>query len=567
MVRKIILVLLCIHLVTSLNAKKKWGKYTLIAPQSAYAYLIDTSSTSTSTYYHKWTFTTGSTGYSAYLLPGGTLIRTVQNTSNAMGNSGGMTGKVEKVDWSGNVTWTFTYSSSTYCLHHDICPLPNGNILMISYDVKTSSDAATAGCSTTMSNGIWSEKIIEVQPSGTSGYTIVWEWHLWDHLCQSAYSAKNNYVSSVSAHPELMNINYATQQDWWHMNGLDYNPYLDQISISAHNMNEIYVIDHSTNTTQAAAHTGGNSGKGGDFLYRWGNTAAYGVSGTADFNVVHNAHWVAPYCPYGNYLGAFNNKGGTSSKSCIDYINPPYDGYTYTFSGTTYTPATYDWRYTYTGNAAQDQGSSQVLPNGNVLICAGTAGYVLEIDSTRSKVLWSMSTSCAKALRYSECYVAGTQPSTPTISQSGNILTCSGDGTTYMWFYNGNMISGATAKTYTATSIGNYQVQVYSGSDCFSTLSDKFAVTSLTSAVKTIQKEQISFFPNPATDNIHVVIPLSETAWDVNLYDLEGEKVLSTTNKTDILVSTLLNGIYILKVNGKTHQLLNAKVIINHQYK
>lgn len=436
---------------------------------------------------------------------------------------------------------------------------------MISYDVKNSADATTAGCSTTMSSGIYSEKIIEVQPSTTSttGYTIVWEWHLWDHLCQSASSSKSNYVTSVSAHPELMNINYNTTQDWWHMNGIDYNPYLNQIAISSHNMNEIYVIDHSTTTAQAATHTGGNSGKGGDFLYRWGNTATYGVSGTANFNVVHDAHWVAPYCPYGNYLGAFNNKGATSSKTCVDYINPPYNGYTYTFGTITYTPSTYNWRYTYTGNAANDQGSSQVLPSGNILLCAGTAGVVLEVDSARTKVLWSMTASCAQAFRYSECYVAGTQPTTPTVSQNGNILTCSGDGTSYMWFQNGYKIVGAKSKTYTATIAGIYQVQVYSSSDCFSSVSDKFSVTSIT-AMEAPQITEISYYPNPSTDKIHLEIPSSEQSWNITMYCPLGKKVISASNTTDITVSDLPNGVYFLNVNGKYSQLLNAKVIINH---
>jgi hypothetical protein len=563
MTRKILLISLVISSFTSLSAKK-WGKYTLIAPQGTSAYLIDTSSTSTSTYYHKWTFTTGSTGYSAFLFPGGSIIRTVQNTSNAMGNSGGMTGKVEKVDWNGNVTWTYTHSSSTYCLHHDICPMPNGNVLMISYEVKTSADVVAAGCSTTLSNGMWSDKIIEVKPSGTSGGTIVWEWHLWDHLCQSANSAKNNYVTSVSAHPELMNINYLPIQDWWHMNGIDYNPYLDQITVSSHNMNEIYVIDHSTTIAQAATHTGGNSGKGGDFLYRWGNPAAYGFSSsTANFNVVHDAHWVAPYCPYGNYLGAFNNGGGVSSKSCIDYINPPYNNSTYSFSSTTFAPSTYNWRYTYTGSAARDMGSSQILPNGNILICAGTANYILEVDSVRSKVLWSISAACAQASRYSECYVAGTQPATPTISQNGNTLTCSGDGTSYMWFLNGYKISGVTTKTYKATTLGVYQVQVYSSSDCFSNVSDKFSVASLTDVENPLSNE-ISYYPNPASKNIHFKIPENETNWTIILYDLLGKSVLSQTNARDISVSTYENGIYLLSVKGKNCELLNSKVIINH---
>lgn len=89
-----------------------------------------------------------------------------------------------------------------------------------------------------------------------------------------------NYQTSIVNHPELLNINYLTQKDWLHCNGVDYNPILDQVVISSHNTNEWYVIDHSTTTAQAASHSGGNSGKGGDFLYRWGNPAAYQATGT-----------------------------------------------------------------------------------------------------------------------------------------------------------------------------------------------------------------------------------------------------------------------------------------------
>ena len=56
-----------------------------------------------------------------------------------------------------------------------------------------------------------------------------------------------------------------------HCNGLDYNSALDQIALSCRGMNEVYIIDHSTTTEEAVGHTGGNAGKGGDILYRWGN--------------------------------------------------------------------------------------------------------------------------------------------------------------------------------------------------------------------------------------------------------------------------------------------------------
>ena len=455
----------------NLNAQK-WGDYTLYSVQnSTAAYLIDTSGNT----YHTWTFATSAqTAYGTYMLPGGTLVRTVNN-SNPMGNGGGMTGRVQKVDYSGNVTWDFTYSSSTYCLHHDICPLPNGNVLMISYDVKTSADATAAGCSTTMQQGIWSEKIIEVQPTGSTTGTIVWEWDLWDHLCQSYSSSKANYVTSIVDNPQLMNINYSTTQDWFHMNGLDYNPTLDQIVFSSHNMNSLFIIDHSTTTTQAKTHTGGNSGKGGDFLYRWGNPASYGATGTTDFNIVHDAHWIQTGCPKAGYIAAFNNQGGTGGKSCIDIFQPPLNEYNYNLTlGSAYTPSTYAWRTTYSGTACHDMGNSQHLPNGNVLICIAQSGYIYEIDSNQNTI-WSKTISgvSPQAYRYSAAY---TTSAAMTVTASANYDTvCSGNpvqlsstatgsALQYSWVsFPSGFTSNLQNPVVSPTTSAKYVVTVYNG--------------------------------------------------------------------------------------------------------
>ena len=417
---KIIFVIIHFFVLHNLNAQQ-WGDYTLYSVTgSSNAFLVDTNGTT----YHTWTFTSNAkTGYSTYMIPGGTLVRTVQNTGNVL-SGGGITGRVQKVDYNGNVTWDFTYSTSTYCLHHDICPLPNGNVLMISYDVKTAAEATQAGCSQNIV--IWSEKIIEVQPTGATTGSIVWEWKFWDHLCQNYNSSKDNYVSSIVQNPQLMNINYSTSKDWIHMNGIDYNSTLDHIAISSHNMNEIYIIDHSTSTTQAASHSGGNSGKGGDFLYRWGNPAAYGATGTKIFNVVHDAHWIPYNCPKGGYLGAFNNKGGTGNKSCIDFFQPPLNGYNYNITlGSAYTPSTYAWRHIYSGSASQDMGNSQHLPNGNILVCIAMSGYIYEIDSNQN-VLWSKSAggTVAQAFRYTKDYLLGTLSVT---ASSSKLNACVGD--------------------------------------------------------------------------------------------------------------------------------------------
>lgn len=440
---------------------QQYGKYTLISVQNtSTTQLIDTNSTVFKTWTHA---TNARTGYSSYLMPGGILWRTVQNQGNQL-TGGGLTGKIQKVAWDGTVLWDFTYSSSTYCLHHDICPLPNGNVLAIAYDVKTAAQATQAGASQNIV--VWSEKIIEIQPTGSTTGTIVWEWKAWDHLMQNVNPAKDNYVTSLVAHPEKLNINYLLKKDWIHMNGLDYNPKTNQVAFSSHYLNEWYVIDHSTTTAQAATGSGGNSGKGGDILYRFGNPAAYGATGTQILKVTHDVHWIPDDVPNTGRLVGFNNQGVSTSQSCVDQIMPPANGLLFDHTaGQAYEPTTYLQRTNCSGYSS-NMGNSQQLPNGNMLICVATAGRVYEIDPN-GNTLWTRTATgtVAQAFRYSECYVSTSAPAIPSISTSGNTLQATAAGA-YQWFRNGIKIENATSQTYTATEPGFYVVRVNDANGC-----------------------------------------------------------------------------------------------------
>jgi hypothetical protein len=434
----LVLILVCISSFT--GSAQTYDGYTLYSKMgNTNTYLIDMSGS----VYHTWTSSV-QTGYSCYLLANHHLLRSGSYSGNVL-QGAAMTGMVQDYDWNGNLTWQYIYSTANYCSHHDIHPMPNGNVLMISYEVKTAAEVTQAGGA--QSIVMWPDKIIEVQPSGSTGGTIVWEWHIWDHLVQENNSSKSNY-GVVANHPELLNINYQQTKDWMHTNGIDYNPVLDQIVISSHNMNEIYVIDHSTTTAQAATHSGGNSGKGGDILYRWGNPAAYnqGTASNKIFNVVHDAHWIPNGYPWANRLVAFNNKGATGSHSCVDMIYPPYNGYTYTYSGGAFTPSSYLWRHTCLGDA-QDQSSSQKLPNGNLFVCISSNGYLYEIDSNQV-LKWSKTVggTVCKAYRYSPCYVNGALATTATATPAA---ICSG-GSVQL---SAGVTGGGTTTTYSWTSI------------------------------------------------------------------------------------------------------------------
>ncbi|MGL4598039.1 MAG: hypothetical protein ACRCYO_10940, partial [Bacteroidia bacterium] len=164
--KKNLLTLLSILLAGTSIFAQQWGDYTLVASQnSTTVRLRDTASN----IYHSWTGLSGQTAYSNYMLPGGVLLRTVKTTNNVF-TGGGMSGRVQKVDFNGNLLWDFTYSTATYCAHHDVCALPNGIVLMIVYELKSAADATQAGSQSAIT--MWPDKVIEVQPTGATTGTI-----------------------------------------------------------------------------------------------------------------------------------------------------------------------------------------------------------------------------------------------------------------------------------------------------------------------------------------------------------------------------------------------------------
>jgi hypothetical protein len=367
-------------------------------------------------------------------------------------------------------------------------------------------------------------------------------------------------VNSIVQHPELLNINYQTTKDWQHVNGIDYNEELDQITFSSHMFNEIYVIDHSTTTAQAASHAGGNSGKGGDILYRWGNPSAYQASGSTIFNVVHDAHWVPSDCPKGGYLAGFNNRGGSGNKTCVDLINPPINGYIYNINpGSAFAPSTYSWRHTYSGSPTNNEGNSQQLPNGNTLVCVSMSRIIYEIDSNQNMV-WSktLTNSASQAFRYTACYVNGI--ATPVISQLGHSLSSSA-ATGNQWYFNGDSIPGATTQVHYPIENGTYQVRTNDGNGCYSALSDPYNYSTV--GIEYINSASLVIYPNPTNGKITLSGEfLKGSGFTVQIFNASGELVFSRRNALLADLSSSGNGLYFISITHDSGSTISKKILV-----
>jgi hypothetical protein len=338
-------------------------------------------------------------GQSVMLLRDGSLLRTAFVQTGNPFTRGGVGGRVERFDWNGNLAWSYEHYGSGYCTHHDIEAMPNGNVLMIAWEKKTLAEAAAAGRNLAGANytEVWSEKIIEMQPAGASGGTIVWEWHIWDHLVQDFDPAKANY-GVVSQHPELFDINFGDKKDdWLHMNAIRYNPVRDEIIVSGHSIHEFWVIDHGTTTQQAASHSSGKRGKGGDLLYRWGNPLAYKLGTAAEQKLYsqHDARWIDDGLPGAGHIMIFNNgtnrPGGAFSS--IEEIAPPLatDGSYERQGNAAFGPAATVWSFKAQPPAsffAVNISGATRMPNGNTLICDGPKGKLFEVTAA-GEIVWS----------------------------------------------------------------------------------------------------------------------------------------------------------------------------------
>ncbi|MCA8974011.1 MAG: aryl-sulfate sulfotransferase [Planctomycetes bacterium] len=329
----------------------------------------------------------------AHLLPDGSLLRGVQTGAIVVP---GATGRLERLAYDGTLLWSYTIGGPFSYMHHDIEPMPNGNVLVIAWDRYAYADAIANGRDPALiTSADWlPDSILEIQPTGPTTANIVWEWHMMDHVIQDFDNTKANY-GPVASHPELLDINYPaeilTDGDWNHFNGLDYDPVNDWIVFSARPMSEIYIIDHSTTTAEAAGHTGGTHGKGGDFLWRWGNPAAYRSTPVLNHQLTHqhDPRFVPPGYPGAGHVTVFDNEYLPAQSAAVEITLPiDINGHLVLDPSGQFGPAAAQVIYTDPGFVSLFVSSVERMPNGNTLICSGLQNTLFEVDSNGT-ALWA----------------------------------------------------------------------------------------------------------------------------------------------------------------------------------
>ena len=464
-------------------------------------------------------------GNAVYLTPDGYLYR-AGRLNNLQIHAGGAGGIIEKFNWQGEVVWSFEYNSPTYRAHHDFQVLPNGNVLILAWELKSGEESINNGRNPNLlSEGeLWPEKIIEVEPTGVNTGEVVWEWNAWDHMIQSYDPTKINY-GIPSEHAEKIDINYIRPgvdgADWQHANSIDYNEDLDQIMLSVLFFDEIWVIDHNTTTEES-------KGSKGDLLFRWGNPQAYGKGSEEDQMLYgqHNAHWIEAGLPDEGKILIFNNgvnrpDGVYSSVVKLDlglhHVYPKDET-------NKFLPKDYYWEFmseTPTDFYSRFISGAHQLANGNVFITDGAHGTFFEIDPDKNEV-W----------RYvNPITIFG-------VAEQGNIVT--------------NPIGEGTNVVFRATKYSpNYTG--FTGKDMSAGLPIEINPDILFCLKRDLLEEEdvtISIFPNPASNHITVTNYIGT----YEIYNMSGQLVTSdllTEENAQIQLVGLSTGVYLLRLNNK----------------
>ncbi len=427
----------------STNLPAAYQGYTLVAPMnSTTTYLIDLEGRIVNQWESDYT-----PALSTYLLENGHLLKPCVNRGANIFDIPAVGGRIQEYDWEGNIVWDFVLEMEGVTPHHDICPMPNGNVLCVATLLKTKDEVVAIGRHPdSIVNRLLVDCVLEIKPTGPNSGEVVWEWYAWDHLIQDTDSNLAKY-GEVFEHPELIDVNYGSNAfaaltadpeelarlrtlgyvgggrpqgaddeaddapdrsgpggpprgpgidgDWMHTNSIAYNANLDQIMLSVHGFSEVWIIDHSTTTAEAATHEGGNCGQGGDLLYRWGNPQAYRSGSNVDQRLYgqHCAHWIAEGLPGAGNMLVFNNglgrpDGGYSSIE--EVVLPQNEDGTYDREEfLAFGPEQPSWKYTAANKPdfySMLISGAHRLANGNTMICSGNPGILFEVTADMETV-------------------------------------------------------------------------------------------------------------------------------------------------------------------------------------
>lgn len=240
--------------------------------------------------------------------------------------------------------------------------------------------------------------------------------------------------------------------------------------------------------------------------------------------------------------------GTYSPSACTTKVSKTVTVFTFNISGTPNTGA--NFTNVCPGQVVKMKASSPSYGNPTYVWSNGSTKDSSMYSSKTSVTISVVGTSSVNNCTATRSWSYTVTPVNVGVTKTANGLTANSTvvGATFKWIdcdNNKSLIQGATAKTYTPTSTGNYAV-IVTENNC----SDTSACTNFTVSVTGIESNannQIKVYPNPVKDNLFF-------NGFGELYSLVGNKVAEGTDI--IAVEKLEAGIYLLKIDNNLFKII-----------
>ncbi len=263
------------------------------------------------------------------------------------------------------------------------------------------------------------------------------------------------------------------------------------------------------------------------------NARIAGYKSEENWDTTQNSwdYWMVKFCdtllvP----ISAFSTSNQICSGSCIDFLNLSINA------------TSYQWSFP----GAIPNISTATNPTN---ICYSTPGsYDVQLIATN--------TTGSNTLLLSDYITVFPAPPPQAISQSGDTLFANTGTASYQWYFNGNVITGATNYFYVASQSGNYNVVATDSNGCEveAVINDVLTNTPLAAGFL-----PLAVYPNPVTDKFTIqnLKVTRGTAVEISIYNVLGEIVLTIPlpiancqlPTCSIDVSTLVKGMYWLDIS------------------
>ena len=122
----------------------------------------------------------------------------------------------------------------------------------------------------------------------------------------------------------------------------------------------------------------------------------------------------------------------------------------------------------------------------------------------------------------------------------------------YQWYFNGNLIQGATGYFYVATASGDYNVVATDVNGCEAEAAI-FNVVALVDGepISSSGEQEINIFPNPVKDELRISCSECGQEFEISIYNLIGLlqfQVLNYKYYSEINAGSRSPGIYFIKI-------------------